>query len=47
MIPDVSISDKIVVVKSAVPVKAGEAIEKILTHNSKGIHFQILSNPSF
>ncbi|CAA6654534.1 unnamed protein product [Spirodela intermedia] len=33
--------------KSTVPVKTAEAIEKILTHNSKGINFQILSNPEF
>ncbi|EFJ27424.1 hypothetical protein SELMODRAFT_84327 [Selaginella moellendorffii] len=47
MIADVSRSDKIVVEKSTVPVKTAEAIEKILTHNNKGINFQILSNPEF
>ncbi|KAK4794182.1 hypothetical protein SAY86_012176 [Trapa natans] len=47
MIADVSKSDKIVVEKSTVPVKTAEAIEKILTHNSKGIKYQILSNPEF
>jgi hypothetical protein len=47
MIADVSKSDKIVVEKSTVPVKTAEAIEKILTHNNKGINFQILSNPEF
>ncbi|KAJ6429510.1 hypothetical protein OIU85_006238 [Salix viminalis] len=47
MIADVSKTDKIVVEKSTVPVKTAEAIEKILTHNSKGINFQILSNPEF
>ncbi|THU72287.1 hypothetical protein C4D60_Mb04t10500 [Musa balbisiana] len=47
MIADVSKSDKIVVEKSTVPVKTAEAIEKILTHNSKGISYQILSNPEF
>ncbi|XP_021733943.1 UDP-glucose 6-dehydrogenase 3-like [Chenopodium quinoa] len=47
MIADVAVSDKIVVEKSTVPVKTAEAIEKILTHNSKGIKFQILSNPEF
>ncbi|KAE8665651.1 UDP-glucose 6-dehydrogenase 2 [Hibiscus syriacus] len=47
MIADVSISDKIVGDKSTVPVKTAEAIEKILTHNSKGMKFQILSNPEF
>lgn len=47
MIADVSKSGKIVVEKSTVPVKTAEAIERILTHNSKGINFQILSNPEF
>ncbi|CAL9100355.1 unnamed protein product [Musa textilis] len=47
MIADVSRSDKIVVEKSTVPVKTAEAIEKILTHNSKGVNYQILSNPEF
>ncbi|KAJ0973722.1 hypothetical protein J5N97_015687 [Dioscorea zingiberensis] len=47
MIADVSKSDNIVVEKSTVPVKTAEAIEKILTHNSEGINFQILSNPEF
>ncbi|CAL9121486.1 unnamed protein product [Musa textilis] len=47
MIADVAKSDKIVVEKSTVPVKTAEAIEKILIHNSRGINFQILSNPEF
>ncbi|KAI3467261.1 hypothetical protein Pfo_023924 [Paulownia fortunei] len=47
MIADVSKSAKIVVEKSTVPVKTAEAIERILTHNSKGINYQILSNPEF
>ncbi|GJM95860.1 hypothetical protein PR202_ga12640 [Eleusine coracana subsp. coracana] len=49
MIADVSRSDKnkIVVEKSTVPVKTAEAIEKILTHNSRGVKYQILSNPEF
>ncbi|KAL2549836.1 UDP-glucose 6-dehydrogenase 3 [Forsythia ovata] len=47
MIADVSKSDKIVVEKSTFPVKTVEAIERILTHNSKGINYQILSNPEF
>ncbi|MED6157298.1 UDP-glucose 6-dehydrogenase 1 [Stylosanthes scabra] len=47
MIADVSKSDKIVVEKSTVPVKTAEAIERILTHNKKGINFTILSNPEF
>ncbi|KAK9118969.1 hypothetical protein Scep_017062 [Stephania cephalantha] len=40
-------ADIIFVSKSTVPVKTAEAIEKILTHNSKGIKYQILSNPEF
>ncbi|KAK7330308.1 hypothetical protein VNO77_24498 [Canavalia gladiata] len=47
MIADVSKSNKIVVEKSTVPVRTAEAIEKILAHNSKGIKYQILSNPEF
>ncbi|KAK4773358.1 hypothetical protein SAY87_028377 [Trapa incisa] len=47
MIANVAKTDKIVVEKSTVPVKTAEAIEKILAHNSKGISFQILSNPEF
>ncbi|KAF8673886.1 hypothetical protein HU200_048333 [Digitaria exilis] len=51
MIADVSVSDKIVVEKSTVPVKTAEAIEKILSHNthrrSHGVRYQILSNPEF
>lgn len=47
MIADVSKSNKIVVEKSTVPVKTAEAIEKILTHNSREIKYQILSNPEF
>ncbi|KAG8097573.1 hypothetical protein GUJ93_ZPchr0013g36275 [Zizania palustris] len=47
MIADVSRSDKIVVEKSTVPVKTAEAIEKILVHNSRGVRYQILSNPEF
>ncbi|XP_074566969.1 UDP-glucose 6-dehydrogenase 5-like [Curcuma longa] len=46
-IADVSTSDKIVVEKSTVPVRTGESLKKILTHNSKGINYQILSNPEF
>ncbi|MED6198327.1 UDP-glucose 6-dehydrogenase 3 [Stylosanthes scabra] len=47
MIADVSNSDKIVVEKSTVPVRTAEAIERILTHKSNGIKYQILSNPEF
>jgi len=45
VIVDVSKFDKIVVDKSTVPVKTAEAIDKIMTHNAKGI--QILWNPEF
>ncbi|BAT76533.1 hypothetical protein LR48_Vigan01g274500 [Vigna angularis] len=49
MIADVSNSDKIVVEKSTVPVRTAEAIGKILSQNSKskGIKYEILSNPEF
>ncbi|XP_027917884.1 UDP-glucose 6-dehydrogenase 5-like [Vigna unguiculata] len=49
MIAHVSNSDKIVIEKSTVPVRTAEAIGKILTHNTKtkGINYQILSNPEF
>ncbi|VAH04944.1 unnamed protein product [Triticum turgidum subsp. durum] len=47
MIADMSNSDKIDVDESTVPVKTAEAIEKILTHNNKGINYQILTNPEF
>ncbi|KAL1373222.1 hypothetical protein HN51_003212 [Arachis hypogaea] len=47
MIADVCTSDKIVVEKSTVPVRTAEAIEQILAHKSKGIKYQILSNPEF
>ncbi|XP_054821187.1 UDP-glucose 6-dehydrogenase 1-like [Prosopis cineraria] len=47
VIAEVSKSNKIVIEKSTVPVRTAEAIERILTHNSNGISFQILSNPEF
>eukprot|EP00126_Sphaerothecum_destruens_P011153 Sdes_comp20866_c0_seq1m17758 len=41
-------SDKIVVEKSTVPVRASESISRILyANNSPGVHFDILSNPEF
>ncbi|NOY74532.1 MAG: nucleotide sugar dehydrogenase [Kiritimatiellaeota bacterium] len=39
--------DKIVVEKSTLPVKTAEAMHKILESNTKGIHFEVLSNPEF
>jgi UDPglucose 6-dehydrogenase len=41
-------SDKIVVEKSTVPVKAAESIKTILkTNKQPGVSYQILSNPEF
>ncbi|KAF7806243.1 UDP-glucose 6-dehydrogenase 1 [Senna tora] len=47
VIAEMSKSNKIVIEKSTVPVRTAEAIERILTHNSNGVSFQILSNPEF
>jgi UDPglucose 6-dehydrogenase len=43
----VSESDKIVVEKSTVPVRTAEAVGAVLAANSKGLKFQVLSNPEF
>jgi len=40
-------SDKIVIEKSTLPVRTAEKIKEILEENSKGTHFEILSNPEF
>lgn len=41
-------SNKIVVEKSTVPVRAAESILRILSANqSQGVSYQILSNPEF
>jgi len=40
-------SDKIVIEKSTVPVKTAQAMARILSCNSTGIHFEVLSNPEF
>ena len=42
-----STTSKIVVEKSTLPVRTGEAMERILNSNSKGLHFDVLSNPEF
>jgi UDPglucose 6-dehydrogenase len=42
-----SSSSKIVVEKSTLPVRTAEAMERILNSNTKGLHFDILSNPEF
>lgn len=46
-IAEVSTESKIVVEKSTLPVRTAEALANILEHNSKGIEFEILSNPEF
>lgn len=48
MIAEISNSNKIVVEKSTVPVRAAESILNILRANNKpGVSYQILSNPEF
>jgi len=39
--------DKIVVEKSTLPVRTAESLKRVLHANSKGHHFEILSNPEF
>ncbi|CAM9662590.1 unnamed protein product [Chrysoparadoxa australica] len=38
---------KIVVEKSTVPVRTADAVERVLSCNSKGLKFNVLSNPEF
>ena len=40
-------ANKIIVEKSTLPVRTAEAMERILNANTKGIHFEVLSNPEF
>ncbi|MDD3885739.1 MAG: nucleotide sugar dehydrogenase [Victivallaceae bacterium] len=40
-------SDKIVVEKSTLPVRTAQAVSRVLNSNTKGLHFQIVSNPEF
>lgn len=40
-------SDKIVVEKSTLPVRTAQAMSRILHSNTKGLKFQIISNPEF
>ncbi len=47
IIAENSDSTRIVVEKSTLPVRAAEAIHRILLANSKGIKFHVLSNPEF
>ena len=42
-----STADKIVVEKSTLPVRTAEAMERILNHNTKNVHFEVVSNPEF
>lgn len=46
-IAEVATSDKIIVEKSTIPVKTAETIKKILAANTRGLNFQVLSNPEF
>ncbi len=46
-IAEVSMSDKIVVEKSTLPVKTASAIKNILDETGTGVRFDILSNPEF
>ena len=47
LIAEHSDDDKIVVEKSTLPVRAAEAIHRILQSNTKGLNFSVLSNPEF
>lgn len=46
-IVECSSSPKTIVEKSTLPVRTAEAMEYILNSNSKGLHFDVLSNPEF
>ncbi len=39
--------DKIVIEKSTLPVRTAEAMERILSSNTKGLNFDVVSNPEF
>jgi UDPglucose 6-dehydrogenase len=47
MILEHSSSDKIIIEKSTLPVRTAQALENILNTNTKGLHFDVLSNPEF
>lgn len=47
LIVECSTEGKIVVEKSTLPVRAAEAIHRILQSNTKGLNFSVLSNPEF
>ena len=46
-IAEVASSDKIVIEKSTLPVRTAEKIKEVLSSNTKGVHFEVLSNPEF
>ena len=46
-IAEVATTPKIIVEKSTIPVKTAEAIKEILSANTRGIKFSVLSNPEF
>jgi UDPglucose 6-dehydrogenase len=47
MIVRVSRADKIIIEKSTLPVRTAAAMSRILNANSKGMHFEVVSNPEF
>ena len=46
-IAEVATSDKIVIEKSTLPVRTAEKIKEVLSTNTKGLNFEVLSNPEF
>jgi len=44
---EASANSKIVVEKSTLPVRTAEAMERILNSHTRGLHFDVLSNPEF
>lgn len=46
-IAEVATSPKIIVEKSTIPVKTAETIKDILAANTRGVKFEVLSNPEF
>ena len=46
-IAEVATEDKIIVEKSTIPVKTASTIQKILAANTRGLNFEVLSNPEF
>jgi UDPglucose 6-dehydrogenase len=46
-IAEVATTPKIIVEKSTIPVKTAETIKEILAANTRGVKFEVLSNPEF